>query len=283
MPTFSTPTPIDLAIELPVGRIDVVAGDRSDTTVEVRPSNPAKDVDRRGADETQVEFDATDNRLTIKGPKPRFSLFGPTESVDVRVELPAHSRLTAELSMGGVRTTGTLGATRIKASMGAVDLDNTGDLWLRAGHGNVTVKNVAGDAQVTADHGRIRIASIEGGSALKASHGSVVVGETHGDLQANLSYGDLEITNAEGSVTAKTAYGSVDLLEVSTGDIQVESAYGDIRVGVRAGVPAWLDLSSKNGLIRNELDGDRAPAADEQTVAVRARTQASSITIHRAK
>ena len=33
MPTYSTPTPIDLAIHLQVGAIDVVAGDRTDTVV----------------------------------------------------------------------------------------------------------------------------------------------------------------------------------------------------------------------------------------------------------
>ena len=42
-------TPIDLAIHLPVGEIEVVAGDRTDTVVTVSPTNPAKAVDRRGA------------------------------------------------------------------------------------------------------------------------------------------------------------------------------------------------------------------------------------------
>jgi len=48
---------------------------------------------------------------------------------------------------------------------------------------------------------------------------------------------------------------------------------------VREGVPAWLDLSSKEGRVRNELDGESAPVADAQTVAIRARTQFGDITI----
>ncbi len=83
--------------------------------------------------------------------------------------------------------------------------------------------------------------------------------EAGGDLDAKLSYGDLEITRALASVTAKTAYGTIRLGEVSSGSVQVESGYGQIVIGVRTGVPAWLDLSSKNGRVRNELDGDRAP------------------------
>ena len=41
MPTYDTPTPIDLAINLPVGVIEVFAGDRSDTVVTVSPTKPA--------------------------------------------------------------------------------------------------------------------------------------------------------------------------------------------------------------------------------------------------
>lgn len=281
MPTFNTPTPIDVAIHLPVGAIEVVASDRTDTVVTVAPTNPAKAVDRRGAEETVVDFAA--GVLTITGPKPRFSFIGPSESVDVRVEVPAGSRLTAEGSMGGVRTVGRLGATRIKASMGPVDIDSTGDLWLRAGHGNANVGTADGSAEITADHGQIRIGAVTGDAVLKASHGSVQVGRAGGDLEAKLSYGDLDVTEALGSVAAKTAYGTITLHEISSGSIQLESGYGQITIGVRDGVPAWLDLSSKSGHVRNQLDGDRAPAASEQSVAVRARTQAGSITVHRAR
>jgi len=281
MPTYSTPTPIDLAINLPVGIIEVLAGDRTDTVVTVSPTNPAKAVDRRGAEETTVDFDG--RRLTVTGPKPRFSVIGPTESVDVTVELPSGSRLTAEISVGGVRTVGRLGNTRIKASTGPVDIDATGDLWLRASHGNATVATVEGAIEVTADHGQIRVGSVTGDAILKASHGSIMVGEAGGDLDAKLSYGDLDVTKALASVSVKTAYGSIHLHEVSSGSIQAESGYGQVTIGVRPGVPAWLDLSSKDGRVRNELAGDRAPEASEQTVSARARTQHSDISIRRAR
>jgi hypothetical protein len=281
MPIFATPSPIDLAINLSVGLVEIVAGDRDDTVVTVSPTSPSKAVDRRGAEETTVDFDGA--RLTVTGPRPRFSFIGPNESVDVRVELPTGSRLTADVSVGGVTTVGVLGATRIKSSTGAVDIDSTGDLWLRASHGNVTVGRADGDIEITADHGQIRVGAVTGFATLKAAHGSVQVDECGGDLEAKLSYGDLEIGRALGSVTAKTAYGAVRLHEVSAGSIQVESGYGQVLVGVRPGVPAWLDLASKEGRVRNQLDGDRAPDDSEQTVAVRARAQFGDITIERAR
>ena len=139
MPTYPTPAPIDLAIDLQVGAIEVVAGDRADTVVTVSPTNPAKAVDRRGAEETTRRLRR--QRLTVIGPKPRFSCIGPSESVDVRVELPDRAPGSPPRSRSaGVRTVGRLGATRIKSLDRARRRSTTtGDLWLRAGHGSATV------------------------------------------------------------------------------------------------------------------------------------------------
>jgi Putative adhesin len=283
MPTYNTPSPIDLAINLQFGSIEVTAGDRADTVVTVSASNPTKASDRRGADATKIDFDG--RRVTIIGPRPRISLIGPgpMDSVDVKVELPAGSRLTAEIAVGGLRSIGRLAATRIKSSFGPVDIESTGDLWLRVSHGNATVGTADGGIEITSDFGQIRVGAVTGDSILKSSHGAIVVGESGGDLDAKLSYGDLDITKALGSVSAKTAYGDIRLREISSGSIQVESGFGQVAIGIRQDVPAWLDLSSKYGHVRNDLAGDRAPDASEQTVAVRARTQGGDLNIHRAR
>lgn len=281
MPTFETPSPIDLAINLQVGDIAVIASDRADTVVTVTPTNPDKAVDRRGASETSVEFDG--QRLVIKGPKPRVAVFGPSESVDLRVELPSGSRLAAELGVGNVRSNGQLGATRVKASTGQVDLDAVGDLWVRASHGNATVKAADGDVEIIADHGQIRLGAVSGEATLKASHGSIHIDEVGGDAEAKLSYGDLEIGTARASVTAKTAFGRVAIDQVESGSVQLDTSFGQIAIGVRPGVAAWLDLSSKEGRVRNELESDGAPADSANAVAVRARTQFGDIHIQRSK
>ena len=280
MPRFDTPTPIDLAINLSVGSIEVIASDRSDTVISILPTNPEKPVDVRGAQETTAEFDGA--RLVIKGPKPRLSWIGPTESVDITIELPADSRLAAELAVGPVRSRGRLGASRVKASTGTIDLESTGDLWLRASHGNATIASVDGTAEITADHGQIRIGTVAGDATLKASHGSVTIGESGADIDAKLSYGDFELSRALGSVSATTAYGSIRVLDISTGSVHLDTAFGAIVVGVTPGVSAWLDIASKEGRVRNELEGDSAPAGSEGTVEVRARTKFGDITIQRA-
>ncbi|WP_032405481.1 DUF4097 family beta strand repeat-containing protein [Rhodococcoides fascians] len=281
MPEFATPTPIDLAIDLQVGSIDVVATERADTVVTVTPTNPSKAVDRKGAENTKVDFDG--ERLTVIGPKARISFFGPTESVEVKVELPQGSRLTAEVAVGSLRTVGDLGAVRIKSSMGSVEVDSAEDLWVRAGHGNATVGTALGNIDITADHGQIRLGTVVGDAVLKASHGSITVRESGTELDAKLSYGDLDVEKSLGGVSAKTAYGSITLHEVTGGAIQVESGYGQVTVGVRRGVPAWLDLSSKDGHVRNELTPESAPDETEESVSIRARTRYGDIAVRHAQ
>jgi len=280
MPTFVTSSPIDIAVKVPSGSLEIIASDRPDAVVTVVPANASREADVRAARDTTVEFDGS--RLTIIAPKPKVVIFGPTESIEVKVEVPTGSRLTAESSLGPVTTSGVLGATRIKSALGGARVGDTGDLWVHASHGQVTAGRVLGDLEASCDHGSIRVDSIAGAASLKSSHGNITIGDVLGDVEAKMSYGDLEISSAGASVAAKTAYGSIELGEVSTGSIELESGFGSLTVGVREGVPAWLDLSSKTGHVRNDLMSQDAPASTEGSVSVHARTNFGHISIHRA-
>lgn len=280
MPTFSTPSPIDVAIKVPSGSVEIIASDRSDAVVTVIPANASRDGDVRAARETTVEFDGS--RLTIVAPKPRVVVFGPTESIEVKVELPTGSRVTAEASVGPVEASGRLGATRIKAGLGAVKVEDTGDLWVHSAHGQVSVGRVDGDLEAECAHGSIRAKAVTGDAHLKSAHGNVTLGSVGGEIGAKLSYGDLEVATVAGGVSAKTAYGSIELREVSGGSIELDSGFGSLTVGVREGVPAWLDLSSRNGHVRNSLAAQEAPASTEGAVSVHARTNFGDISVRRA-
>ena len=56
MRTFDTPEPISVTVELGVGDLRIVASDRTDTMVEVRPSDAAKKADVTAAEQTRVEY-----------------------------------------------------------------------------------------------------------------------------------------------------------------------------------------------------------------------------------
>ena len=56
MPTFDTPEPITATIDVAVGDVRITAGDRSDTVVDVRPSDASNDEDVKAAERTRVEY-----------------------------------------------------------------------------------------------------------------------------------------------------------------------------------------------------------------------------------
>ena len=79
MPTFDTPEPIAVTLDVGVGDIQVVASDRTDTVVDVRPSDPAKESDATAAEQTRVEY--ASGRLLVRR---RRGGGGPSVQVGIR-------------------------------------------------------------------------------------------------------------------------------------------------------------------------------------------------------
>ncbi|MCY0904207.1 DUF4097 family beta strand repeat-containing protein [Arthrobacter sp. H14-L1] len=278
MPEYQTNGPIDLALDVPVGRIEVSASERTDVDVRVDPSNPSKKADVRAAAETVVEY--RDGRVTIAAPHRYGVLIGSgKESVDVTVDLPSGSRLTAETSVGWIRARGPLGATRIKSSTGDVSIERAAQLQVHASSGEVIVVHVDGDLELTSGNGPTRVDYVGGTSTLKASNGDIHVGVAGGALTAKLANGSISVREALDSVTARSSYGKIRIEEVSAGIIALEASFGEVLVGIRRGVAAWLDVQSKNGVVRNDMNADQGPAGSEGSVEVRVRTSYGDITV----
>src|SRR5271165_5158326 len=155
MPTFSTPEPIPATIDLAAGDVRVLASDRSDTVVEVRPSTSSHEPDVRAAEQTRVEYAAAG--LLIKGPRQLGLGLRKIGSVDVTVELPAGSQIAAEAGIGALRFFGRLGKCRAKIGAGSIDLEEAGPLDMQAGAGAITIDHVVGHAEITTGSGRLRI------------------------------------------------------------------------------------------------------------------------------
>ncbi|MFJ5678967.1 DUF4097 family beta strand repeat-containing protein [Streptomyces sp. NPDC093097] len=280
MPTFPTTEPISTTARVEAGSIQFIASDRPDTVVEVRPRNPKKDQDVRDAEQTEVTY--TGGTLTIRTPKQRY-LLGRTGTVDVTVELPTGSTVDMTGAWAQVFGEGRLGEVRAKVSAGDVRLDATGPLQLTASHGSITVDRVEGIAEITTSSGSVRVGLVDGPAVLKNSHGTTTVGAVTGELRVSGAHGDIDITRAESSVTATTAHGTLRVAEVANGEVQLETSYGAIEVGVREGTAAWLDINSDGGQIRNALAASEAPERSEDTVKIRARTRHGNIDVRRAR
>jgi DUF4097 and DUF4098 domain-containing protein YvlB len=284
MPKFETPQPIAVTVDVFVGHVEVIASDRTDSVVEVRPSDPAKKEDVRAAQETAVDFAA--GHLTVQGPR-GWKMYVPpralnTPSVDVTIEVPTGSRLHGTASVCRFLVTGELGQCELKNSVGDMQLEQAGPLELNTSGGNVTVDQVVSRANITTGTGIVRIREIDGSAVVKNSNGDSTIGEVAGDLQVNTANGNITVERPRGSVTAKTANGNIRIGDASRGALQLETSVGELEVGIHAGSAAYLDVSTKAGTLQNLMESADQPAQNEETVHVYARSSVGNIIIRRA-
>ncbi len=281
MPTYDTPVPISVSLELGVGDIRIAASDSTETVVEVRPSDPASKDDVSAAEQTRVEF--ADGRLSVKAPKSwrQYTPRGARESIDVEIALPAGSRLEGEAGVAALSSTGRLGELHYKTGAGAIRLDQTGPVQVRTGAGDVSVERAVGPAEIATGSGAIAVGGVDGPVAVKNSNGDTWIGDVAGELRARAANGRIAVDRPQGAVFAKTANGDILLGAVARSEVVAETGFGQVDIGVLDGVPAWLELKTSFGNVRNELEAADEPAPGEEAVAIRARSGYGDITIHR--
>ena len=278
MPTFSTPEPIQAVVEFAVGEARISASDRDDTVVEVRPSDESHNADVQAAERTRVEFVA--GRLEVRGPKQR-SPFGKPGSIDVTVALPTGSRLSGTVGMGTVRSDGQLGNSRVGTGAGDILLAGTGTLDADSGVGAVIVEEVDGAADVSTGSGRIRLGAVHGNAEIKNSNGDTWVGEVRGDLRVKSANGSVDVDRAQAGVEATTANGALRVGGLTKGSASLKTALGEVEIGIADGTAAKLDVHTKLGMVRNQMEAADRPGPADRAVEVYARTGYGDITIHR--
>lgn len=282
MPVFDTPDAISVDVEVGVGDIRIIASDRTDTVVDVRPSDPAKNGDVDAARKTLVEY--ASGRLVVKSPKGlrQFAPWAGGESVDVEIAVPSGSQVRAESSVASLRASGLLGECRCKTGVGEVNLESAGPVSVRSGAGDVTVGRITSHAEIITSSGDVRIATIDGSAVIKNSNGDTTIGIVTGDARISAGNGKITVEQARGSVVAKNGNGDIRLDEVAGGSIAAQTGFGKVSIGVLDGVAAWLDLDTGYGSVVNELDDADRPAPGEDTVEVRARSGFGDVTVRRA-
>lgn len=283
MPTFATPEPISAVIETARGSVEIDAGDRDETIVEVLPNNPGRSVDVEAAEQTTVEFSG--GRLWVRSPKNQAGLkqlITGSPSIRVLIQLPEGSDLQVELASADLRGRGRLGTVRIETASGDSVLESTGPLKLGGASGDLLVDRVAGDVEVNTASGDVRIEELTGSGTIKVASGDARVGELSGDLRMSGASGDLRIERAAGHVSMNTASGDTTIMRAVSGSVQAEGASGSVVVGIPQGTAAWLDVRSLSGTVSNLLDAADGPDEATDTVEVHANTMSGGITIRRA-
>lgn len=211
MTSFQTPEPIAVTVEVLSGNVTVIASDRIDTIVEVRPADASKKGDVRAAEQTKVDFVA--GTLTVKTPKDwrTYTPFGGNPSIEVTIEVPTGSRLE-----------GTAGVGRL---LGAGEL---------------------------------------------------------GQCDLEIAAGDIIVERPRGSVTAKAAKGNIRIGEASRGVLRLETAMGELEVGIHPGSAARVETNAQYGTVQNQMQPVDRAERNEDTVQVYARNSYGNIIIRHA-
>ncbi|MFE2910754.1 DUF4097 family beta strand repeat-containing protein [Kitasatospora indigofera] len=213
---FDTPAPLTAILDIPAGRIRLIAADRTDTTVEVLPADPTRNRDVKAAG--QVTVTLTDGVLHIEAAPAKNRIVGNSGAVEVTVQLPAGSHVRAKTAAGELRGVGRLGDVTYEAAQGNAKLDESTNTHLTVQAGDLTVHRLAGPARISTQQGHITITeAVRGTVELRTQAGDITIGAARGvsaALDAGTSSGRinnaLQNTGApELTVHATTAYGDI--------------------------------------------------------------------------
>lgn len=196
MQKFDTPAPISAVLDIPAGRVQFIAADRADTTVEVRPADSAKSRDAKTAERTEVVY--ADGVLRITTQAPDNKLLGASGSLEVTVQLPVGSRVEATAAGAELRGVGRLGDVAFDGAYRRIKIDEAASVRLTAVDGDVEVGRLGGPAEISTARGDIQIAEAVGGTVvLRTESGDISVGAVAGvsaALDAETGYG--RVTNS---------------------------------------------------------------------------------------
>ncbi|WP_424920655.1 DUF4097 family beta strand repeat-containing protein [Streptomyces sp. wa13] len=217
MQNFDTPAAVRAVLDIPAGRIQFIAADRTDTTVEIRPANPSRSRDVRTAEQTEVTY--ADGVLRIKAPEAKNRLIGNSGSVEVTVQLPAGSGVEAKSGAAEFRGVGRLGDVAFDGGHRSVKLDEAASARLTGLDAHITVGRLNGPGDISTQRGDLKITeAVRGQLTLNTQQGDITVGAARGvsaSLDAGTSYGRIDnaLRNADStpglSIRATTSQGDI--------------------------------------------------------------------------
>jgi hypothetical protein len=160
----------------------------------------------------------------------------------------------------------------------------------RTGSADVSVTGPAGRLEVNTDRGEVSADRAESAAEVNSGSGAVRLGPMLGGLRAKTGSGDLEVSSiggntilltgtgdvwlgaVQGDVQARTGSGDVTVADAASGKLQMATGSGELRIGIRPGVTAQVDLSSGSGQARSELEVSSRPPATEPALFITGRT-----------
>ncbi len=170
---------------------------------------------------------------------------------DIEIELSSSDITVSDISADKLN---------IKSSSGDVSLDRISAelLTIEASSGkiNAGLLNAARSIDITASSGDIKIDELRSSEiGLKASSGDIKINRLSADnTRIKLSSGSLELLKAEGGIQCEISSGKTTI-EIATlsGDIDIDSKSGRVRLSLPAGSAFDADLGASSGKITTDF------------------------------
>lgn len=210
----------------------------------------------------QVRVELTGKRLAVRAPKALPLRHIP---LAVKVHAPAGSNVEVRTASADVTVTGAAGRADIVT-----------------GSGEVTLDRADGAATVRTASGPIRLGPALSGLELRTGSGDVEVSSLSGSVTLATGTGDIWLGATSGEILVRSGSGDLSVAEAASGKLDLITGSGEIRVGVRPGVAAEIDLSSSAGKVSSELDVAMEAPEGEIPLQVRARTGSGAAIVTKA-
>lgn len=263
--TFETPGDVTLELSLAGGQIEIVTVEGTKTEVELDARGNGDDA-QQTLDDARIELRG-DNHVVVEVRKRGVLGFLRDLDLQLSIRAPHGAHVRSETASSQLRGRGRFGSLEARSASGDVDLDEvTGDAVAKTASGDVGLMEVGGDAVVNTASGDVELGRVVGEAVVKTASGDVTVREGGGAVNVSTASGDQRI----GAVTA--------------GAVTLQSASGDIGVGIREGSNVWVDARAMSGSTRSELElDDVPPAGDAPLVELRATSMSGDVTVSRAR
>jgi DUF4097 and DUF4098 domain-containing protein YvlB len=264
--TFATPGRVVLDIRLPDGQIAVETADTEETTVELTGL-----ADSELAELARIDLRERGDRYEVRVEVDERRGFGfrflSRESFRLDVRVPHGADLRLATASADVRGRGRFGSVDVKG--------RSGDLAVEDVEGDVDVKSASGD---------VLARRVGGAAEVQTASGDVEIGAVAGAAKVRSASGDVTIREAGSEVVVQTASGDQRVDSVAQGAVTLQSASGDIEVGIARGSTLWVDARSLSGDATSDLEVGEAPpeGGDGPRVELRATSMSGDIHVARA-
>jgi hypothetical protein len=194
------------------GKIEAIATDRPDVSIEVTLRSPSLD---RLSEARVVTHRAADDTLHISVEWPGGKRQN-NEGASISINVPDAHDIQAQSSNGSITIAGLSGHAELKTTNGSVRVDtHDGSVYASTSNGRLSAEQVSGSVE------------------MYSSNGSISIGDTFGPVRAESSNGNAVVTTMPGNV----------------GPIRVRTSNGSITLNLGVGLDGILKCDTSNGKV----------------------------------